>query len=195
MFRLVDRPDVRACAVAVIFACVWPTLSPRAVAASPPLSEEGMWTRVILEDPFARMAVLSSLTAASEWLAKPGCQSLAVEFRDGRDLPLANRLAELGTDWNTYMSWILFRNGSGRVQCDAQTLAYTTPGGRVVFVCERQFERAWNLDPRRATAIIIHEVLHTLGLQENPPSSDEITSRVLARCKPLSWRRDAQHLR
>jgi len=29
---------------------------------------------------------------------------------------------------------------------------------------------------------MIHEALHTLGLGENPPTSAEITERVLARC-------------
>jgi hypothetical protein len=29
---------------------------------------------------------------------------------------------------------------------------------------------------------VIHEVLHSLGLGENPPSSDHITERVRARC-------------
>jgi hypothetical protein len=33
-----------------------------------------------------------------------------------------------------------------------------------------------------AEAVIIHEMLHTLGLGENPPSSTEITFRVLNRC-------------
>jgi hypothetical protein len=31
-------------------------------------------------------------------------------------------------------------------------------------------------------AAFIHEILHTLGLEENPPSSSQITRRVLARC-------------
>jgi hypothetical protein len=30
--------------------------------------------------------------------------------------------------------------------------------------------------------MIIHEILHSLGLGENPPSSDEITKQVAARC-------------
>jgi hypothetical protein len=33
-------------------------------------------------------------------------------------------------------------------------------------------------------AVIIHEMLHSLGLGENPPSSKEITLRVMQRC----WR-------
>jgi hypothetical protein len=35
----------------------------------------------------------------------------------------------------------------------------------------------------KAQAIVIHEALHTLGLGENPPSSAEITARVLASCR------------
>jgi len=31
--------------------------------------------------------------------------------------------------------------------------------------------------------MVIHEVLHTLGLGENPPTSTEITLRVEGRCR------------
>jgi hypothetical protein len=31
--------------------------------------------------------------------------------------------------------------------------------------------------------MVIHEILHTLGLGENPPTSVEITQRVEARCR------------
>jgi hypothetical protein len=30
--------------------------------------------------------------------------------------------------------------------------------------------------------MIIHEMMHTLGLGENPPTTFEITERVMARC-------------
>jgi hypothetical protein len=33
-----------------------------------------------------------------------------------------------------------------------------------------------------AEIILIHEFLHTLGLGENPPTSDAITARVSIRC-------------
>jgi hypothetical protein len=33
-----------------------------------------------------------------------------------------------------------------------------------------------------AAVIVLHEALHSLGLEENPPSSEEITYRVMARC-------------
>jgi hypothetical protein len=31
--------------------------------------------------------------------------------------------------------------------------------------------------------MVIHEMLHTLGLGENPPTTLEITERVRARCR------------
>jgi hypothetical protein len=34
-----------------------------------------------------------------------------------------------------------------------------------------------------AEAMVIHEMLHTLGLGENPPSTFEITERVRQRCR------------
>jgi hypothetical protein len=37
-------------------------------------------------------------------------------------------------------------------------------------------------DRAAAEIIVIHEFLHALGLGENPPTSDEITERVTARC-------------
>jgi hypothetical protein len=36
--------------------------------------------------------------------------------------------------------------------------------------------------PEEAEAALIHEMLHTLGLGENPPRSRDITARVRARC-------------
>jgi hypothetical protein len=38
-------------------------------------------------------------------------------------------------------------------------------------------------NPTLAEAMVIHEMLHTLGLGENPPTTFEITDRVMARCR------------
>ena len=38
-------------------------------------------------------------------------------------------------------------------------------------------------DQEHTVASFIHEMLHTLGLGENPPSSTEITRRVQAACR------------
>ena len=42
------------------------------------------------------------------------------------------------------------------------------------------------VDRERVTAevYVIHEMLHTLGLGENPPTSQEITQRVKRQCAP-----------
>jgi hypothetical protein len=37
--------------------------------------------------------------------------------------------------------------------------------------------------PSLAEFMVIHEMLHTLGLGENPPSTFEITERVKQRCQ------------
>jgi hypothetical protein len=64
----------------------------------------------------------------------------------------------------------------------ATRLVFTAPGSRVVRVCVEEFKRINTQKPDYVVATLIHEILHTLGLRENPPSSREITARVLARC-------------
>jgi hypothetical protein len=49
-------------------------------------------------------------------------------------------------------------------------------------VCGRDFERAWKRNPREVQATIIHEMLHSLGLGENPPAPRDITDRVQQLC-------------
>ena len=58
----------------------------------------------------------------------------------------------------------------------------TRPGSRVVFVCTTRFTDLVERNPAEAEAIVIHEMLHTLGLGENPPASDAITEAVAVAC-------------
>ena len=62
-------------------------------------------------------------------------------------------------------------------------LAVAHPGSRAVQVCPEAIRFRYRKDPRYVEAILIHEALHTLGLGENPPSSFEITKRVMRRCE------------
>ncbi len=48
----------------------------------------------------------------------------------------------------------------------------------VVRVCVDEFKRTRQQDPRHTIAASIHEMLHTLGLGENPPTSNDITTTV-----------------
>ena len=148
----------------------------RAAAAS-------AWPRVLIPDAISAGAVRWALAGASQWLADGGCQSVFSQFRDSSGRPLDEKLTEAGQTAQDYLALIFFSDGSGEAPCrERDSLAVTTPGSRVVWVCGRQFERAWRADPRQAQAVIIHEALHTLGLGENPPSSVTITTAVLSRC-------------
>ena len=81
-----------------------------------------------------------------------------------------------------YLSLVVFVDGRNHGGCQRRgILAVTNPGSRVVGLCG-SFYRTANEDPALAENIVIHEALHTLGLEENPPSSQEINKRVFERC-------------
>jgi hypothetical protein len=62
------------------------------------------------------------------------------------------------------------------------TLAFTEVGSQVIRVCGGQFRDRFLRQRSNTEIIIIHEFLHTLGLGENPPSSQAITRQVALRC-------------
>ena len=68
--------------------------------------------------------------------------------------------------------------GSGRCRRPVAA-AFTVRGSGVVFVCGRNFARQ---GPRLQENALIHEMLHSLGLGENPPSSKQISRQVEKRC-------------
>jgi hypothetical protein len=125
-----------------------------------------------------------AVLGAHRRLQQPACRELFAEFSDAAGRTLQENLDAMGESAATYPSLILFADGTGRSRCrERDVFAFTTPGSRVVHVCGRQLKGLAERSPVRAQAIVIHEVLHTLGLGENPPSSTEITARVLARCQ------------
>jgi hypothetical protein len=141
------------------------------------------WTRVYIHGAFTGDAARGALRAASRRLAKPACQSVLSEFRDERGLPLTERLRELGASLQGYLRLVVFLDGGRTPQCSRPgVLAYTSRNSRVVYLCGRDFERAARRDPRETQITLIHELLHTLGLGENPPTPRDISFRVLQRC-------------
>jgi len=123
------------------------------------------------------------LTGAFRRLGRPRCQDLLTEFTDGEGRPLSERLEALGRTPQGYLGDILFEDGSPARQCASRdVLAVTNPGSRVVWICPRQFVPVAYRDPVEAELVLIHEMLHSLGLGENPPSSLEITGRVEQHC-------------
>ena len=149
--------------------------------AVPVVLSADKWTRVQIPDPAIALVIRRTLDEASRRLADPGCQAILTDFHDVDARPLAARLATLGMDIGSYLRVVLFRDGSAYEAC-VGTLAYTHPSSRVVYICSRAVAWHWSSNRDHLVVMIIHEVLHTLGLGENPPSSSTIDRRVRQRC-------------
>lgn len=138
--------------------------------------------KVRMSDRATGAAVQRALARAAEALASEQCQRVLVQFRDESGRPLEAALDEVGYPAHRYLRLLIFYDGSRQSRCDDESvLAGTRVGGRVVWVCP-QFREAARANPRLGAATVIHEMLHTLGLGENPPSSQEITARVRNAC-------------
>ena len=142
------------------------------------------WPLVHVPDPIANYVMGEALDKASGLLAEPGCGSVLTDFKDQQGKPLADRLVALDVDVRSYLSMITFIDDSRHRHCASGAVAFTEPGGRVVRLCVDRLKESWARDRTFTLAVVIHELLHTLGLGENPPSSQEITARVLGRCGP-----------
>jgi hypothetical protein len=139
---------------------------------------------VRIEDRFTATAVRAALDGAARRLQQPRCAGVLAEFADAEGTSLDEKLRTLGETGGSYLEKMLFYDGKGQGRCrQPSVIAYTQPGSRVVLVCGRAFQAAWWGERRLAEAVVIHETLHSLGLGENPPSSGEITARVLKACR------------
>ena len=90
----------------------------------------------------------------------------------------------------------LDRNGSGRDGLNARryegvsAVRYQNAARRRVglealreiHVCAKKFARQFSRRTAGGEILVIHELLHSLGLGENPPTSAQITDRVRLRC-------------
>lgn len=127
--------------------------------------------------------VKDALEGAARRLGRPRCQRLFDEFSDAGGQPLRVRLEQLGANGADYLSLLAFHDGSRHSRCRTQnTLAMTEVGGRIVWICPEAFRQAALRQPTLVEAVLIHELLHTLGLGENPPPGDRITGRVRSAC-------------
>ena len=142
------------------------------------------WPLLHLSDPVAHWAARNALNLAWERLSQEDCQHLLTAFADESGSPLVSRLRAIAVDPQTYLTMLTFMDGSRERPCSYGLFAFTTPGSRVISVCVDELKREWQQDPEHAVARFIHEMLHSLGLGENPPTSTEITRRVLAACGP-----------
>jgi hypothetical protein len=140
------------------------------------------WHLVRIPDPLARRATIAALESASTRFADADCRKIFTDFEDGNGRSLADRLSSVAVDIHVYLTMVTFIDDTRHRRCASGVLVFTAPGSRVVRVCVEELNRINAQQPDYVVASIIHEILHTLGLRENPPSSREITARVLARC-------------
>jgi hypothetical protein len=128
-------------------------------------------------------AVTLAVRDASRRLESAECGQIFADFADASSVRLAVKLQYAGVRSRDSVRWLIFRNGSHEAYCDRSGAALAAdPGNRFVAVCGVRFVEIQAADPSYAAALVIHEELHVLGLEENPPSSAEITQRVLKRC-------------
>ena len=150
------------------------------IAQSPRIMSLAANVRV--KDPTTASAVQRAVTGADEWLARPKCQRVFSDFEDRSGKRLSEVLAEQRTTGREHLRRVFFYDGSRLRLCERTSVAAVTAvGGRAIFVCPKGFREGCQ-SPVEARATIIHELLHSLGLGENPPSSREITLQVLRRC-------------
>jgi hypothetical protein len=124
-----------------------------------------------------------ALAGAARKLEQPRCRVLLEEFRDKRGRTLAENLVMWNRSASDYLRMVPFRDGSVHRPCTSgRSTLFTVVGTFPVFVCPN-FRKEARDNPWAAENWVIHEMLHTLGLGEDPPSSREITQRVNERCQ------------
>lgn len=160
----------------------WAAAGP-AVGAEPVNPSAATGSRVRLRGA-AGAAVRRAVEGARLRLMEPACTRLLTQFVDQAGEPLQARLDSMGLSASEYVGAVLFVDGSSQKACGTgEILGGTEPGSRVVALCAASFTETERRNARLAEALVIHETLHSLGLGENPPSSHEITTRVLASCQ------------
>ena len=148
-----------------------------AAAALPPTSVLGRRNPRLIE------AVGKAVRKASLELQGAECNRVFSDFRDGKGKTLEQNLRDRGETGQSFLLWLVFYNADAESVCrESKTAAATNPGARMVHICPNQFIQVELETPGYAAAFIIHEELHALGLEENPPTSREITAIVISRC-------------
>lgn len=135
-------------------------------------------------DPRVAPLVRGPLAQAAARLSTPGCASLLADLADVRTgRPLGETLARSGLNAGGWLRSLHVLPGDGRADCvPGRTLAFTPVGSRVVWVCPLALERLRRSQRSLVANVLVHESLHSLGLGENPPSSEEISLLVESRC-------------
>jgi hypothetical protein len=171
--------DLRGSAVCLSVALVGGAfIAPNAAASADPAGG----FRTLLPLP-STIAVHAALAGAARRLETPACRRVLTGYRDRSGRTLARVLEERATTAAAHLRLIVFADGVGQAPCrNPDVVASTMPGSRVVYVCPARFEMLQGLNPARAEAVLIHELLHSLGLAEDAPTSRALTDRVQELC-------------
>jgi hypothetical protein len=162
--------------------CCCAVLVPAAFVLAPPSGARAVepGSHTILVTGQAALDITNALRGALRKLENPACQQLLDDFTDREGRPLREHLGS--STPAEYLSRLLIHDGEipkGSRRCASPGAAAFTSGGAAVFVCGTNFGSRGRTFRENA---LIHEMLHTLGLRENPPSSAEISRRVAERC-------------
>jgi hypothetical protein len=159
----------------VVLACVAPFLAG-------PVSGQGLEPdpqRILVRGPVV-LEITRAFHGAIRRLQTPACQQVFTDFTDEEGRTLREKLGP--TTPAEYLAQLVLRDGEiprGSGRCVSPGAAAFTVDGAAVFVCGRNFRGE---KPSRREIALIHEMLHTLGVRENPPTSAEITRKVVERC-------------
>ena len=144
-------------------------------------SGEAPATRVLFPPGLTRLLVEAAVGGAARRLSDPRCQAVLYDFSDADQHTLTMVLAARQQTPTQYLHTVWFVDGGSQSQCARLGVgAFTGPGHRVIFMCPRLFRL--QLGSPHHEILVIHELLHTLGLGENPPTSDRITQQITKRC-------------
>jgi hypothetical protein len=117
-------------------------------------------------------------------LERPQCLAVLSDFRDEQGHVLKENLESLRMTAPEFLASLTFVDGSHLVLCGRPDVAAgTNPGQRVIAVCAATFARVRRQDPGISANVLIHEMLHALGLAADDASaSKKINLQVGKRC-------------
>jgi hypothetical protein len=164
--------------IAAMWALAGPATSTGVAAHDPP-------TRVYLGDMLERAAVDRAVRGAATRLERASCEAVLDDFIDASGQSLrAALVASRRTAAKYLIERVWFVDGGDEPQCrhTEAAVAFTAAGDDLIRVCAAKFTRRFARQKADGELLIIHELLHALGLGEDPPTSAAITARVRKRC-------------
>jgi hypothetical protein len=134
--------------------------------------------------PMVRRQLQRAIAGAGRRLSGCTCQTIFREFLDDSGRSLESRLNALHQSGAGYLYALRFVDSRDSSLCraDRHIAAFTERGSHVIRICGTRFESDLMHDPVTSEVVILHELLHSLGLGENPPTESEITHQIFARC-------------